>query len=561
MPIVRKAADVAIGTAQVVRDLGRLREIVQVLTRHGFGWLVSSIEVPGVGLLRRLAPDQSQEQPTPERVTAVIRELGPTFVKLGQILSTREDIVPPAYIASFQSLQDAVTPISYDEIRAQIEASLGAPPEDLYASFDPEPLAAASIAQVHRARLRTGEDVAVKVQRPDIRRKIGNDLSILDFLGKQIDAQLQEMAVIDLRGVIAMLRRSISQEMDFNNEAASIEQFRTNFAEMPDIVIPQVYEAFVSTEVLTLEFIDGIRISAAREAGYDMQVIGRRYLSAAFKMLLEDGDFHGDLHPGNVLVLPGGKLGLLDFGMVGRLSDDMRADLIAIFFALQRRDYRTIARIYWELAIKPEAIDYSAWENDVQELMERNFKGRAMGDVQIADFLRDLLQGAARHRVRASPVYTMFFKALITTEGLAKMLIPEVDPLSEMQPYIERMVRSQYSPERLRAELFFYLTSFRYSARRLPMVTGQLLADLQAGRLRLRMVPETPPEELVRREKQINRVVFALMFVGLVLGSSITLLAEGPKPFGIPVIPILGFLAASGVAGWLAITTSQSRRG
>jgi len=561
VPIVRKAADVAMGTAQVVKDLARLREITQVLTRHGMGWLVASVEVPGIGLLRKLAPDQSPEAPTPERMVAVIRELGPTFVKLGQVLSTRDDIVPEAYVAAFQSLQDAVTPFSYEEVQVQIEEGLGAPPEDLFVEFDPEPLAAASIAQVHRAQLKTGEDVAVKVQRPGIRRKIQTDLSILDFLARQVDHQFGNAGVLDLRGVVAMLRRSIADETDFRNEAAQTAQFRENFAHVPEIVIPEVYKAFVSTDVLTLQFIDGTKINDARDAGFDMKRVGERYLSAAFQMLLEDGYFHGDLHPGNVLVLPGERLGLLDFGMVGRLSEEMRADLIAIFFAVQQKDYRTIARIYWELAIKPGHVDYVSWEADVLLLMERHITGRAMAEVQIAEFLRDLLRGATKHGVRASPIFTMFFKALITTEGLAKMLIPEVDPLTSMRPYVERMVRSQFSPEKLREELYQYLMAFRYSARRLPMLSGQLISDLQAGRLRLRGVVETPPDELRRRELQVNRAILGLAWAASAIGGSAALFSPGPAILEIPVIAILMFLTSFFIGGWLIFALARTWRG
>ncbi|MCP4870412.1 MAG: AarF/ABC1/UbiB kinase family protein [Proteobacteria bacterium] len=560
MPIVRRAADVALGTAQVVKDLGRLREIVQILSKHGLGWLVASIEVPGVGMLRRIAPDQSPAQPTPERICAVVRELGPTFVKLGQVLSTRDDLVGEAYAEAFSSLQDAVTEFPYEQVQQQIRNAFGEDPETLFATIDPVPLAAASIAQVHRATLKTGEEVAVKVQRPGIRTKIQTDLSILDFLARQVDAQLTGIGVVDFSGVVAMLRRSIADETDFRIEASNTEVFAENFKDDPNIVIPAIYKDYVSAEVLTLEFIDGVKIKAAREAGYDMHVVGERYLAAAFQMLLEDGDFHGDLHPGNVLVLPNERLGLLDFGMVGRLTEDMRTDLIAIFFALQRRDYRTIARIYWELAIKPGQVDYTAWETDVQGLMERHIKGRSMADVDIADFLAELLQKASKHGVRASPLYTMFFKALITTEGLAKMLLPEVDPIGSMQPYVERMVREQYSPDRLKAEAFYFVTSFRYTARRLPMVLGQLIADFQEGRLRLKSIHQLEPGDAIRLERQVNRVVLAIVFVGLILGSSIALDAPGPKLLGMPVAATLGYVLAGGVFGALFLAIRRSRK-
>jgi ubiquinone biosynthesis protein len=534
MPLVRKAADVALSARELVRDLGRLQQIARVLGSHGLGWVVANVEVPGIGLLRRIASDPSPEQPTPARIVAVCRELGPTFVKLGQILSTRDDLLPPAYTEALQTLQDRVPPEPWEAVEQQITRALGAPPEVLFDGFGKEPIAAASIAQVHRARLKTGEDVAVKVQRPGIRERIHTDLSILEFLARQVEIQVPEAGALDFPGMIRTLRRAIADETDFRNEAANTELSARNFEGVPWVVVPHVYRAFLAPDVLTLEFLEGTKIAMARGGGADMRLVGERYLSAAFKMLLEDGFFHGDLHPGNVMVLPGERLGLLDFGMVGRLTDEMKENLVDIFFALNRKDFRTIARVYWELAIKPGRIDYSAWEADVQELMERHVAGKSMAEIQVAEFLRELLAGAHRHGVRASPAYTMFFKALVTTEGLAKMLLPEVDPLTAMTPYVERMVRKQYSPERWKEEAFQFVTSFRWTARRLPLLTAGLISDLQDGRLRLRAVNEWGEDERRRLDRQANRLALAVVIAGLVVGGSLALDAGGPRLLGMP---------------------------
>jgi ubiquinone biosynthesis protein len=560
MPIVRKAAGVALGAREVVRDLGRLQQIVGVLARHGLGWLVASVDVPGIGLLRRIAPDQSPQQPTPERLCAVIRDLGPTFVKLGQVLSTRDDIIPTAYLVAFQSLWDDVGPFSFEEVCEQIRSSLGGEPLEVFASFDEQPVAAASIAQVHRARTQAGDDVAVKVQRPGIRVKIHTDLSILEFLARSIESQLPEARVIDLPGVIGVLRDTISRETDFVHEGNNTDRFRQNFKDVPYIVIPKVYKEYVAQDVLCLEFIDGVRIAQARDAGFDMKRVGEHYIRAAFKMLLDDGFFHGDMHPGNVFVLPGERIALLDFGMTGRLTAEMRENLIDIFFALQRRDYRTIARVYWELAIKPHQVNYQAWEADVHELMETQIAGKPMAEVQISDFVGDLLRRAHSHRVRASPEYTMFFKALLTTEGLAKMLIPEIDPLEEMQPYVARMVRQQYSAKRLKEEAFHFLTAFRYSARRLPLVTAQVVSDLQEGRLRLRTVVETSPEDRRQRWQGTRHMSIALVFCGLFIGSALAMDAPGPKLLGVSAPALLGYLLSLPVLGTLLVSLMWSRR-
>jgi ubiquinone biosynthesis protein len=547
MPIVETAARTALGARQVVKDLGRLQEIVQVLARHGLGWVVANIEVPGIGLLRKVTGESERRDPTPERVTDAMRDLGPTFVKLGQVLSTRGDLLPEEYTTALAKLQDDVGPVPYEAIVAQIEAALGAPPERMFKTFNREPLATASIAQVHRATLPTGEDVAVKVQRPGIRSTIATDLSILQFLARQVEAQLPAFASMDPIGVVRVFRRSISEETDFRVEASNMDRFQENFSESSVVIIPEVFRTFSTQDVLTLQFLDGVKISRAREAGCDMRLVGRRYLGSSFQMLLEDGYFHGDLHPGNVLVLPGNRLGLLDFGMVGRLTQEMRENLVGMFFAINRRDFRTMARIYWELAIKPETLDYAAWETDVQELMERQFVGKSMADIHVADFLQDVMTRANRHNVRMTPTYTMFFKALVTTEGLAKMLIPEVDPLQEMMPYVQRMARAQYSKDRLQEELVYFLTSFRFSIRRLPMIVGRLSSDLQEGKLRARVIAEMTTEDRLRQEGQTNRVTLALVFCGLVVGSSLALDSTATPLLGMPFPATVGYLLALAV--------------
>ncbi|AKU92262.1 ABC1 kinase family protein [Vulgatibacter incomptus] len=545
MAIVRTAARTAMGARQVVKDLGRLQQIVQILARHGFGWLVARIDVPGIGFFRK--GEDAEVGLSPERVAAALRELGPTFVKLGQMLSTRGDVLPPGYAEAFQSLQDDVGPIPFEEVEEQIRATLGGSPLDLFAQFDEEPLATASIAQVHRARLPSGEEVAVKVQRPGVRELIFTDLSILQFLARQAQAQMPEIELLDVPGVLRELRKSIADETDFRVEAAHLERFHANFAGNDHVVIPEIFTSHSGEQVLTMEWLDGVKISHARASGCDMRLVGERYLQTAFQMLLEDGCFHGDLHPGNVLVLPGNRLGLLDFGNVGRLTEEMRENLVTIFFAIQRRDYRTIARVYWELSIRSEHIDYTAWEGDLQALMERQVVGRSMAELQVEDFLRQLTEIAFRHRVRMTPAYTLFFKAVITTQGLAKQLIPEVDPLEEMVPYLQRMTRELYSRERLQEELFYQLTALRYTARRLPMLAGQAISDLQEGKLRLKLQAEAAPADRSLREKQVNRIVLAVLFLGLVVASSLALSAPAPLLLGLPAPAAVGYGLAAAV--------------
>lgn len=553
MPIVRTAALTALGARQVVKDLGRLQEIAQIFASHGFGWLVANIEVPGIGLLRRFVGEEGPRNTTPARVVDVIKALGPTFVKLGQVLSTRSDLIPRDYALALQELQDQAGPVPYADIEAQIAQALGAAPDAIFEWFDTEPLAAASIAQVHRARTKTGEEVVVKVQRPNVRARIETDMSILGFLARQAEAQLPEVKAANLSGILKELNKTIARSTDFRVEADNIRMFARNFEGNPDIVIPQVFETLSTRTVLTMDFLDGVRLTDARDAGCDMTLVGERFLGAAFQMLLHDGVFHADLHHGNALVLPQNRLGLIDFGEIGRLTDEMRENITTLFFAINRRDFRTIARILWEIAIRPGHVDFSAWEADVQEVVEEELAGKAMGDIAIDQLIGRLMEGAMRHGVQVPSSYTVYFKALITAQGVAHELIPELDPLQTMMPYVQEMARRLYSRERLQEELFYYLTSFRYSARRLPLVLSQLLQDVQDGRLRMRSLIETSSEERAERERQVNRLVHGLVVCGLLVASSLALRATGgPMLLGMPAPATVGYALALGLGGLLS---------
>ncbi len=554
MPIVRTAARTALGARQVVKDLGRVQEIAQILAGHGFGWLVANIEVPGMGLLRRIVGEDGPHEATPDRVVSVIKALGPTFVKLGQVASTRSDLVPPAYALALQELQDRAGPVPYEEIEQQIEAALHGKPEEIFASFEKEPMAAASIAQVHKATLLTDgkiEHVVVKVQRLGVRKRVQTDMSILKFLARQAEAQMPEIRTANLSGILGELEKTIARSTDFRYEADNLRLFARNFEGNPEVKIPAVFDAFSKETVLTMDLLDGVRLADARDAGADMSRVGKSFLRAAFQMLLHDGVFHADLHHGNAIVLPGDRLGLIDFGEVGRLTDEMRENITTLFFAINRRDFRTIARILWEIAIKPGHVDYAAWEADVQEVVEEELVGKAMGNIAVDQLIGRLLEGAMRHGVSVPSSYTLYFKALITAQGVAHEVIPEVDPLAEMMPYVQQMAQRLYSRERLQEELFYYLTSFRFTAKRLPLVLSQLVQDVQDGRLRMRTVMETSPAERTERELQINRLVMALLVCGLLVASSLALSAPGPTLLGMPAPATIGYLLALGMGAGL----------
>lgn len=505
MGIVRPIVKTVGGVPKRVRDLNRLREVAQILVKHGFGALVAGVDIPG------FAPTTVEGAiSTPQRAVAAVQALGPTFVKLGQVLSTRPDLLPEEYITALQTLQDDVLPLSMQEMEHQLARELGSNWRDDFAAFSEQPIATASIAQVHGATLHDGKDVVLKIQRPGIERIIRSDLSILHVLVTGLVNEFPELNSVDVTGTLAEFERSLIAELDFTEEAKNMVRVKENFGDDPKVKVPEVFDDLTTSRVLCMERLYGVRIRDAREHGHDMAIIGERFLSCAYDMLFVHGLFHGDLHPGNVLILPGDVIGLLDFGMVGRLTHEMRNDIIFIIFALQRGDHRSLARLFYEIAIKTKRVDYRAVERDTVAMLEKHWSSQSMKDLQIGPYVMDLAKKATEHGARVPSNYTMFFKALVTTEGLAKSLIPEVDPIESAEPYIRRLIGERIEPKRLQADLMYTALTMNSVLKRLPVSIAQLLEDLDAQRLRFEVVQVPDSSLLHHREQLVNRVLFVL---------------------------------------------------
>lgn len=537
MRFVRPVVKTARRVTGTVRDVGRMREVATVLGRHGFGALLTNVDIPGFS-----RPDQEVVETTPERAVLALQELGPTFIKLGQVLSTRPDLLAPAYIDALQTLQDAVTPVAWEDVEAQLEAELGDWRERLL-DFNEEPLATASIAQVHRARLLDGTEVVFKVQRRGIGPLIRSDLNILHFLAARVEAEFPEARSLDVRGVLREFDRSLRAELDFTAEQRHTERFYRNFEGSEICRVPVIFDELSTGRVLCIEYLDGVKIREARGAGMDMARVGQRYLDVAYEMLFSHGYFHGDLHPGNVLVLEDEVLGLLDFGMVGTMTREMRDTIVSLLFALERGDHRVIARIFYDVAVKDDRIDYAAFEADVVEVVERNWSGVSVKDMQIGMFLLDVTQGALKHKVRAPHGYTMFFKALLTTEGLAKALIPELDPLVAARPYVERMIADRYGKERLQQDLFYNLVSLGTLGQRLPVTISQLLDDLDKQRLTFTVREAADPSRIAAEDRRQNRLIIALFAITAAVCGALTWEVRGPF-FDLPFVSVVFWLSA-----------------
>ena len=310
------------------------------------------------------------------------------------------------------------------------------------------------------------------------------------------------------------------------------------------MIFPEAILELSTARVLCMEFLSGVRIRAARGAGYDMTEVGRRYLDCAYSMLFDHGFFHGDLHPGNVLVLEGGRIGVIDCGMVGRLTGDMKDNIAALIFALDRGDNRTISRLFFDIAIKEKRVDYAAFERDAVEVVERHWSGGSISDMHIGAYLMDLTRAAMRHSVRAPPEFTMFFKAILTTEGLAKSMLPEADPIGAAQPYVQRLLAERWGRERLSDEGAYTMLSLSSLARRLPITLTQLLDDIDQQRLKLNIQIDQSRGTLDANDRRQNRMILSLYSITGAISGSVCLFWEPGHLFGVPVLSVVFYAAA-----------------
>lgn len=537
-----------------VRDLARLQQVAQILWRHGFGILVAELDIAG---LQRF--DRTPFDSTPERAAQALRELGPTFVKLGQVLSTRPDLVPDDYLEALQKLQDDAGPMPWAQVEEALVRELGAEWRGRLASIDETPIATASIAQVHGAVLPDGREVVLKVQRPGLEHVIQSDLAILRFLAQRAQVEFPELGSADLEGMLREFETSILGELDFEAEARNQRRCAENFAGDERIKIPDVIDALSGRRVLCMERLRGVKITDARAAGFDMVAVGNRALGVVYDMLFTHGYFHADAHPGNVFILPDGRVGLIDFGMMGRLTEEMRNDVIFIVWALQRGDWRTIARLYYEIAIKTRRVDYRAIERDTVEVMEQHWSGRSIREMQLGPYAVDLARRAAKHGARMPPEYTMFFKALVTVEGLAKTVVPEVDPIAAARPYFEAMLRERLDPARWTDDLTVHALTLSSILRRLPVSLSQLLDDLDAQRLRLDVRHVVDEAAEAGRERRTNRLVASLLAVGAAACGTAGLFVEATWGWGVPILSVVfyGIAVLAGAGPFLRVVTAR----
>lgn len=550
----------------------RLQQIINVFLRYGFGQIIDQIHlgryIPFKKRLKAFGIWPALKGPSvPERLRMAFAELGPTFIKLAQILSSRPDLITTQFANEFKKLQDEVPPFSVLEAKKIIEEDIKLPIDKIFRYFDDVPIAAASIAQVHKAELIDGSQVVVKVQRPNIREQIESDINILTTIARLLDKYVPESRFFNPIGIVEEFSKTVRKEMDFVEEARNCCRFRKNFEQNLDVYIPKIYAEFVTERVLVMEMIEGVRIDDIRaidEMGLDRKGIAKIGVDAYFKQILEDGFFHADPHPGNILVMPTGMIAFLDFGIVGRVSDELKETMADTFLALIHRDFDRLIDQYVELGIVPEHVDIDAFRKDfkadLRDLLEPLY-GLTLQEINFAQYLDTITHLAIKHNLKIPSDLLLINKAMLILENIGLQLDPDFDFISTAEPYATRIIRKRISPSRLYERARKNILEIGDFAFLFPRQVKQLIKKALKDDIQIKMFHVNLPEFIKDMDRSSNRIAFAMIVSAMIVSSAI-MHATGVKPtiFGISLLGLSAFAIAFFLGIWLIISIIRSGR-
>ncbi len=543
---------------KIGKKLIRYRQIANIIVKYGFGYFVGKAHLKIIRLPFR---KRKAEIPAPVRIRKMLEELGPTFVKMGQILSTRPDLIPIEYLFELEKLQDSTEPVEYKEIKDVFENNLKCKIKDVFDYFEKEPIASASISQVHIASYK-GEKVAVKIQKPGIEDKIHLDIGILYDIAELIERFVKEAKIYKPVRIVEEFEKAIRKEIDFSYEGRNIERFRENFSSFEGIIFPKVYKELTTNKVLTMEYIEGVKITEIDKIkGIDRKQIAEKGTEIILKQIFQDGFFHADPHPGNILITKDGKICLLDFGIVGKLTDEEKIEIIGLLTGVIKGDSEKILRIFETMgSLENEEIDRRKLKREIDDYLEK-YRGISVREIDLNVLFDEIFSLMRKYSISIPANFSLLSRTVLTLEGVASIIYPEYNLFEYLQPYIVEFMEKKERAKWVVKDTFKSISDIYYILKELPETVESSLKTIRKGYINVAFEHKGLSNLTSTLDKSSNRISFSLIISSILISSSLIMVAgKGPKIWGHPAFGIIGFII-SGIFGiYLIIGIIRSGR-
>lgn len=544
------------------KHLKRYRQILNVLVKYGFGFFVKKF-----GMLQRLSNRKFiakrlngiEKLSAPERLRLALEELGPTFIKLGQILSIRPDIMPTEYILELIKLQDNVKEFDSNLAKKQFKEGTGKSIESVFLKFEDTPTASGSIAQVHKAVLKSGEQVVTKIQRPDIEKVIETDMEILFSAARFLENRIIDLKSYNPVGIVEEFSDVMQKELDFTKEAWNIEKFGKNFEDVEKITVPKIYWDLTGKRVLVMQFIEGTKINEINNYdSEDRKLICETLANASMKQIFDDGFFHADPHPGNILVTPQRDIAYIDFGMIGRLNKKMMAQIAELLIGVIEVDEDRIADAFLDIGIINDEVNINQFKLDIYDVIE-SYHGKTLKQLDLVKFLNEVFKVAIAHGIVMPSEFTLLIKVFVVVEGICRELYSEFNIVEFAQPYVKILIKERLSIKNILKESAYKLRDTNRHLMVLPSMVNDFLRKANSGKIKFDFQHKGLEEFMPELNKMVNKLVLSIIIAALLVGSALVVqVNRGPLLYGFPMIGVLGFSFAVVLGLWLAFTIIRS---